>query len=128
MTNHPVEATRPSSRNAGVEVKPRSEQVYAMILDDRANAEPSCIERCLYHCSPKKRAPSGIADVPEIANLSSVLFQDGDHSTANTAMTLKWAVFDKEKRVADLKAYGGFGGEVSLSVLGLQRKVQHGSA
>ena len=91
MTNHPVEATRPSSRNAGVEVKPRSEQVYAMILDDRANAEPSCIERCLYHCSPKKRAPSGIADVPEIANLSSVLFQDGDHSTANTAMTLKWA-------------------------------------
>ena len=91
-TNHPVEPTRPSSRNAlASKLKPRSEQVYAMILYDHANAEPSCIERCLCHCSPKKRAPSGIADVPEIAYLSGVLFQPGDHSSANTVMTLKWA-------------------------------------
>ena len=96
----------------GVEVK-TTLQGYAMILYDHANAEPSCIERCLCHCSPKKRAPSGIADVPEIANRSGVFFQYGDHSTANTAMTLKGAVFDKGNRVADLKAYGGFGGEAS---------------
>jgi hypothetical protein len=84
-----------------------------MILYDHANAKLSFIERCLCHCSPKKRAPSGIADVPEIANRSGVFFQYGDHSTANTAMTLKGAVFDKGNRVADLKAYGGFGGEAS---------------
>lgn len=88
----------------------RSALLQKIVLDDTA-PPPSWLQKLLCDCNSAQRklTVSGIQDVPEISNLAGLLLQNGDHSTGGTAMTLKYARFDKEKRVAHIQVYGGGG-------------------
>ena len=98
--------------------KPRDEIAQWMLLDTNANASPSCMQMLLCQCRSEERVPSGIEDVPQLAGLAGATLQRAppDWPTKGSVQTLKWCRYDKEKRVADLQVFGGFGGPSNVGL------------
>jgi hypothetical protein len=90
-----------------VTLVPRDTIGQAMLLDMRSSTPPSLLERMLCMCKPIPRIASGIEEVPEISALAGATLQRGDHPTRGSVQTLKWAIFDKTKRVAIMEVFGG---------------------
>lgn len=71
---------------------------------------PSLFERFnMCHCRQEVREESGIELEPKLRGLAGVTLQDGEHNTAGSLQTMKWASFDPETRVVYQKVFGGFG-------------------
>ena len=98
--------------------KPRDEIAQWMLLDTNAHASPSCMQMLLCQCRSEERVPSGIEDVPQLAGLAGATLQRAppDWPTKGSVQTLKWCRYDKEKRVADLQVFGGFGGPSNVGL------------
>jgi len=99
-----------------LEIRPRDDVADWMLRSDNADAAPSFMQRCLCQCGPEKRVLSGVEDVPQISSLAGATLQYGTHATGGSVQTLKWCKFDKDKRVADLQVFGGFGGTSSVGL------------
>eukprot|EP00591_Stephanopyxis_turris_P005568 CAMPEP_0195528196 /NCGR_PEP_ID=MMETSP0794_2-20130614/30245_1 /TAXON_ID=515487 /ORGANISM="Stephanopyxis turris, Strain CCMP 815" /LENGTH=245 /DNA_ID=CAMNT_0040659285 /DNA_START=102 /DNA_END=839 /DNA_ORIENTATION=- len=105
------------NRLGGFESK-ESSDLFQAIVQDETSPSPSWIQRLLCDCGgPRTRVEGGIQDVPEISNLAGLMFQNGDEVTSGTAFTLKWADFDKEKRVCTIQVYGGYGSKAAATGL-----------
>ena len=98
--------------------KPRDEIAQWMLLDTNAHASPSCMQMLLCQCRSEERVASGIEDVPQLAGLAGATLQRAppDWPTKGSVQTLKWCRYDKEKRVADLQVFGGFGGPSNVGL------------
>ena len=98
--------------------KPRDEIAQWMLLDTNAHASPSYMQMLLCQCRSEERVPSGIEDVPQLAGLAGATLQRAppDWPTKGSVQTLKWCRYDKEKRVADLQVFGGFGGPSNVGL------------
>ena len=98
--------------------KPRDEIAQWMLLDTNAHASPSCMQMLLCQCRSEERVASGIEDVPQLAGLAGATLQRAppDWPTKGSVQTLKWCTYDKEKRVADLQVFGGFGGPSNVGL------------
>ena len=98
--------------------RPRDEIAQWMLLDTNAHASPSCRQMLLCQCGSEERVPSGIEDVPQLAGLAGATLQRAppDWPTKGSVQTLKWCRYDKEKRVADLQVFGGFGGPSNVGL------------
>lgn len=91
-----------------VVVKPRKDLAQWLLVNEETLA-PSPMMYFLGDCSGKARVKSGIDAIPQISSLAGATLQRGEHSTGGSVQTLKWAVFDAEKRVAHLEVFGGAG-------------------
>ena len=98
--------------------KPRDEIAQWMLLDTNAHASPSCMQMLLCQCRSEERVASGIEDVPQLAGLAGATLQRAPPHwpTKGSVQTLKWCTYDKEKRVADLQVFGGFGGPSNVGL------------
>lgn len=101
-----------------VEEQPRETLPQWMLLNTNASAQPSLMQRLLCQCGPEARVSNGIEDIPEIRGVAGGLLQSAppDWPTKGSVQTLKYCKFDKEKRVATIQVFGGFGGPSSVGL------------
>mmetsp|Transcript_4858 Transcript_4858/g.14118 ORF Transcript_4858/g.14118 Transcript_4858/m.14118 type:complete len:237 (-) Transcript_4858:81-791(-) len=93
-----------------IKVSPKSSLNELMLIDTAADQQPSCLQRfCLCYCKPLERKSNGIEEIPQLRGLAGLTVQDGDHITAGSLQTLKYAPYDPEARVLYMPVYGGFG-------------------
>jgi len=102
-----------------LEIKQRDVVNEWMLSTNETKAPSLCQRLCFCQCGPSVRKPSGIEAVPQLRGLAGVMVQAGDHNTAGSLQTLKWANWDPVKRQADLQVWGGFSGCGRGSEVGL---------
>jgi hypothetical protein len=111
---------RPSCLNTCccVEVRLRDDLADWMLSETNAAASPSCMQRLLCQCGPEKRVLSGVENVSEIKGMAGATMQRAPPAwpTGGSVQTLKWAAFDRERRVAQLQVFGGFGGRSNVGL------------
>lgn len=89
---------------------PREVMNEVILTNDAATEEPSLLQRfCFCYCFPEARVNNGIEQIPELHGLAGLMIQDGDHITAGSLTSMKYAKWDAGKRVAYMPVYSGFG-------------------
>lgn len=75
------------------------EAIPTLLLGDDSMRAPSLVQLCCFLSSSEVRVNSGIESIPEIAGLAGVTMQT-DGGAENNVQTLKWAIFDAQRRTA----------------------------
>ncbi|CAK9020494.1 unnamed protein product [Durusdinium trenchii] len=82
------------------------QQILALTTDPDG---PSLLGRlCWCQCQPIPRPTTGIEEVDEISNLAGVTLQYGNHVTAGSLESLRWATYDAATRTATATGFGGW--------------------
>lgn len=85
--------------------EPKDAIPHVMLLETHTSP-PSMAQNCCFLSFSEQRVDGGVADVPEIRGLAGVTMQT-DGGAENNVQTLKWAIFDKQRRTLRTRNVGG---------------------